>query len=118
VLACHAPWLTAAHARATAAGLDGMAAVRNAPRQPRFALDLVEDASAASTSPPRPRSSAPAFTPTLLSGLFDGSGAGGRERERADLFAAYREPPRARRTPWRNVSARRRPICKGKRIAT
>jgi polar amino acid transport system substrate-binding protein len=62
----------------------------NAPRQPRFALDLVEDALGRVNLTARTTIvSASQFTPTLLSGLFDGSGAAWKdpERERALLFS-------------------------------
>jgi polar amino acid transport system substrate-binding protein len=62
----------------------------NAPRQPRFALDLVEDALGRINLTARTTIvSAPQYTPSLLSGLFDGSGAAWKdpERERALLFS-------------------------------
>src|SRR6185436_15451961 len=62
----------------------------NAPRQPRFALDLVEDALGRINLTARTTIvSAPQYTPSLLSGLFDGSGAAWKdpERERALIFS-------------------------------
>jgi len=62
----------------------------NAPRQPRFALDLVEDALGRINLTARTTIvSASQFTPSLLSGLFDGSAAAWHdpERERALVFS-------------------------------
>ena len=62
----------------------------NPPRQPRFALDLVEDALGRMNLTARTTIvSASQFTPTLLSALFDGSAAAWKdpERERALIFS-------------------------------
>jgi len=88
---CLALWLTAA-AQPAPLRLVSTAwpPFTNAPRQPRFALDLVEDALRRINLTARTTIvSAPQFTPTLLSGLFDGSGAAWKdpERERALLFS-------------------------------
>ena len=91
VLSCPALWLTAT-AQPAPLRLVSTAwpPFTNAPRQPRFALDLVEDALRRINLTARTTIvSAPQFTPTLLSGLFDGSGAAWKdpERERALLFS-------------------------------
>ena len=91
VLACSAPLLMAAAAPAPLRLVStAWPPFTNAPRQPRFALDLVEDALgrvdlAAKTT----IVSASQFTPTLLSGLFDGSGAVWKDadRERSLIFS-------------------------------
>src|SRR5262249_30925746 len=62
----------------------------NAPKQPRFALDLVETAlGRVGVSAKTAIVSAPQFTPSLLSGLFDGSAAAWKdpERERELIFS-------------------------------
>jgi len=91
VLLCPALWLTAA-AQTAPLRLVSTAwpPFTNAPRQPRFALDLVEDALRRINLTARTVIvSAPQFTPSLLSGLFDGSGAVWKdpERERALIFS-------------------------------
>ena len=96
VLACSATWVTAAAPPAPLRLVStAWPPFTNAPRQPRFALDLVEDALGRINLTARTTIvSAPQFTPTLLSGLFDGSGAAWKdpERERALIFSqAYLE---------------------------
>jgi ABC-type amino acid transport substrate-binding protein len=91
VLACPALWLTAA-AQPAPLRLVSTAwpPFTNAPRQPRFALDVVEDALRRINLTARTTIvSASQFTPTLLSSLFDGSGAVWKdpERERALIFS-------------------------------
>ena len=91
VLSCPALWLTAA-AQPAPLRLVSTAwpPFTNAPRQPRFALDLVEDALGRIDLTARTTIvSAPQFTPSLLAGLFDGSGAAWKdpERERALIFS-------------------------------
>ena len=99
-----------------------MAAVHERPRQPRFALDLVEDALGRINLTARTTIvSAPQFTPSLLSGLFDGSGAAWKdpERERALIFS---QPYLENRLVLvgrhgADVSAKTPADLKGKRIA-
>jgi len=91
VLSCPALWLTAT-AQPAPLRLVSTAwpPFTNAPRQPRFALDLVEDALRRINLTARTTIvSAEQYTTTLLSGLFDGSGAAWKdpERERALLFS-------------------------------
>ena len=91
VLSCPALWLTVA-AQPAPLRLVSTAwpPFTNAPRQPRFALDLVEDALRRIDLTSRTTIvSAEQYTTTLLSGLFDGSGAAWKdpERERALLFS-------------------------------
>ena len=91
---------------APAAGLDGMAAVHERTAAAAVCARSGRGcASAASTSPPGRRSSAPAVhaVAALRPVRWQRGGVEGPERERgADLFAAVSgEPPRARRTPWR-----------------
>jgi polar amino acid transport system substrate-binding protein len=91
LLSCPALWLTVA-AQPAPLRLVSTAwpPFTNARRQPRFALDLVEDALGRIHLTARTTIvSASQFTPSLLSGLFDGSGAAWKdpERERALLFS-------------------------------
>src|SRR6185436_13555413 len=91
VLSCPALWLTAS-AQPAPLRLVSTAwpPFTNAPRQPRFALDLVEDALRRINLTARTVIvSASQFTPSLVSGLFDGSGAAWKdpERERALIFS-------------------------------
>jgi polar amino acid transport system substrate-binding protein len=91
VLSCPALWLTAAAQPATPLRLVSTSwpPFTNA-RQPRFALDLVEDALGRINLSARTTIvSAPQFTTTLLSGLFDGSGAAWKDadRERSLIFS-------------------------------
>jgi len=91
VLACSATWLTAAPAPVPLRLVStAWPPFTNERRQPRFALDLVEDALGRINLTARTTIvSAPQFTSTLLSGLFDGSGAAWKdpERERALIFS-------------------------------
>jgi ABC-type amino acid transport substrate-binding protein len=91
VLSCPALWLTAA-AQPAPLRLVSTAwpPFTNPPRQPRFALDLVEDALGHINLTARTAIvSASQYTPSLLSGLFDGSAAAWRdpERDRALIFS-------------------------------
>src|SRR3954467_6770063 len=55
----------------------------NAPKQPRFALDLIEAAlGRIGVTAKTAIVSAPQYTPSLLSGLFDGSAAAWKDPER------------------------------------
>jgi polar amino acid transport system substrate-binding protein len=94
----------------------------NPPRQPRFALDLVEDALRRSSLTARTTIvSAAQFTPSLLSGLFDGSGALWKdaERERSLVFSRPYLENRLVLVGRRgaDVSARTLADLKGTRIA-
>ncbi|HMF93947.1 MAG TPA: transporter substrate-binding domain-containing protein [Vicinamibacterales bacterium] len=94
----------------------------NAARQPRFALDLVETAlGRIGVSSKTAIVSAPQFTPSLLSGLFDGSAAAWKdpERERELIFS---QPYLENRLVLvgrhgTDVSAKTLPDLKGKRVA-
>jgi len=94
----------------------------NAPKQPRFALDLVETAlGRIGVMSKTAIVSAPQFTPSLLSGLFDGSAAAWKdpERERELIFS---QPYLENRLVLvgrhgADVSAKALPDLKGKRVA-
>jgi polar amino acid transport system substrate-binding protein len=123
VLSCPALWLIAA-AQSAPLRLVSTAwpPFTNAPKQPRFALDLVEDALGRINLTARTTIvSAPQFTATLLSGLFDGSGAAWKdpERERALIFS---QPYLENRLvlvgrSGADVSAKTPADLKGKRVA-
>ena len=92
VLLFPALWLTMAAAQPAPLRLVSTAwpPFTNPPRQPRFALDLVEDALRRSNLTAKTTIvSAAQFTPSLLSGLFDGSAAAWKdpERERGLIFS-------------------------------
>ena len=82
VLTCSATWLTAAPAPVPLRLVStAWPPFTNERRQPRFALDLVEDALGRINLTARTTIvSAPQFTSTLLSGLFDGSGAAWKDQ--------------------------------------
>jgi len=91
VLCCPAAWLMAAAQPAPLRLVStAWTPFTNPPQQPRFALDLVEDALRRSNLTSRTTIvSAAQFTSSLLSGLFDGSGAAWKdqERERSLIFS-------------------------------
>ena len=123
VLLCPVLWLTTA-AQPAPLRLVSTAwpPFTNVPRQPRFALDLVEAALGRINLTARTTIvSASEFTPALLSGLFDGSGAAWKdpERERALIFS---QPYLENRLVLvgrhgADVSAKTPADLKGKRIA-
>jgi polar amino acid transport system substrate-binding protein len=94
----------------------------NAPKQTRFALDLVEAAlGRIGISARTALVSAPQYTPSLLSGVFDGSAAAWKdpERERELVFS---QPYLENRLVLvgrhgADVSAKALPDLKGKRVA-
>src|SRR5262249_60326215 len=101
LLSCTAAWVTAV-AQTSQLKLVSTAwpPFTNAPKQPRFALDLVETAlGRVGVGSKTAIVSAPQFTPSLLSGLFDASAAAWQdpEPERELLFShpylATRLPP-------------------------
>jgi len=90
ILLCPALWLTTAAQPAPLRLISTAWPPFTNARQPRFALDLVEDALGRIKLTTRTTIvSAPQFTTSLLSGLFDGSGAAWKdpERERALIFS-------------------------------
>jgi len=94
----------------------------NAPKQTRFALDLVEAAlGRIGISARTALVSAPQYTPSLLSGVFDGSAAAWKdpERERELVFSqAYLENRLVLvGRHGADVSAKALPDLKGKRVA-
>jgi len=123
VLSCTAAWVTVA-AQTSQLKLVSTAwpPFTNAARQPRFALDLVETAlGRIGVSSKTAIVSAPQFTPSLLSGLFDGSAAAWKdpERERELIFS---QPYLENRLVLvgrhgTDVSAKTLPDLKGKRVA-
>jgi ABC-type amino acid transport substrate-binding protein len=91
VLVCPVLWLTATAQPAPLRLVStSWPPFTNPPRQPRFALDLVEDALGRINLTARTTIvSAPQYTASLVSGLFDGSGAAWKdpERERSLVFS-------------------------------
>src|SRR5262249_39062066 len=123
LLSCTAAWVTVA-AQTSQLKLVSTAwpPFTNAPKQPRFALDLVETAlGRIGVSAKPPIVSAPQSTPSLLSGLFDGSAAAWKdpERERELIFS---QPYLENRLVLvgrhgADVSAKTLPDLKGRRVA-
>jgi polar amino acid transport system substrate-binding protein len=90
VLSCHVVLTAAAQPASLRLVSTAWPPFTNAAPQPRFALDLVEDAlRRISLTAKTTIVSAPQFTPSLLSGTFDGSAAAWKdaERERALIFS-------------------------------
>src|SRR4030095_8104162 len=123
VLSCPALWLivTAQPAPWTLAST-ACPPFTNSPGKPRFALDLVEAAlGRVSISARTTIVTAPQFTSALVSGLFDGSAASGKDpdRERALVFSRPYLENRlvlvGRRAA--DVSAKSLADLKGKRVA-